>query len=1002
MTALEDRYAKLNYKAMPEHAEGFQAFRVGYNRTSKIPDGPYPNGDRRVAWLVGWLDARTKASLPHLFCLMLWFVIASAAFAQTHISGTGHTPVPRMALHRPNVLTIPANTTVTLQSGEWDVIEIAGNAKVSRTADTQIKVTDIQILEGGTLDVGTETDPVLRKVEVIFRDTPLLTGTDGALGPDPEQFGNGIAVFGQFTTYGRKLTPTFTTHQPAEKGATTITVSEPVNWQVGDELLFHDTTVAYKFSPVSGLVGRDLREESKVTIQAISGQTITLSKPLDFEHQAVHGMLPYVANATRNIVFRSEKATGTRGHLMFMDRAHVSLEYTSFLDLGRTLPERINNTDTNSAHVGTNQIARYAIHWHHVHGHADENGLTGKIVGCYGYGSDIGKWFIVQHGTHDLLVADNVGSHFVGACYTTEDGYEVRGKYLRNLGSYCKGNGLNGKANLQSENNAPGAEGSPFWFHGSEHTLEGNVALCSAVGYSFVHFNQVFNRKVPTVPGGMNDRDLNPANTILIANQDNVSFGCPVAIETWRIPKGFTINKFTALNTASKGVFMGDGEFGYLTLNDCKFLNDMAGVPDRQTLDNILNVGISSSMGYTTAVVVNRCEFDNFHVALFDCKDGMIIHGCRLKSRGANVYYGGFDHPFFPLDIKDSFLERYYPTTVDIWLGSGSTKPYPYGEIWYGLLPTRRIINHNGTGKNYFLFENYAKRDAPAVAADGSRSLFTCPEPGMTVGQCFDKYGIAPGGYAAPADSKPLDGLMHGVAWEGSSLPPMPPKLILHKTEPNLLLMQNTWGEDPPGQFQLNNGPVQEAAAGSLVNYEFPSKLSYNYQVLPTGTNSLKASRKGVAGSELTFSFTNGTGPPDPEPTNQPPLVTAITINPPPPVYESSTVTYASSASDPNDDELSWVATYSYGSGSPIIYATGTGNSASWEFRYPAGPRTYTWRITFSDGMATAEKTLVVDVLAKPTDPPVDPPVPTEQEKRIKALEDYIQRIKAAFGSLAL
>src|SRR5206468_2983018 len=57
--------------------------------------------------------------------------------------------------------------------------------------------------------------------------------------------------------------------------ATATVEEDPLGWRVGDELLLPDTALGGS------------RREGHVYIAGISGRTIALSKPLDFEHAAV-------------------------------------------------------------------------------------------------------------------------------------------------------------------------------------------------------------------------------------------------------------------------------------------------------------------------------------------------------------------------------------------------------------------------------------------------------------------------------------------------------------------------------------------------------------------------------------------------------------------------------------------------------------------------------------------------------------------------------------------
>ena len=642
--------------------------------------------------------------------ILLTLLLCSSALGQDIVVtdtavkvGTALT-CPRFSTLYPaaNNLIVPAETTQTLPTSfNFDVIEVSGTLKLSRTADTNGKFIVIQVLPGGSLDFGSETDPVLRKVDLQVKDSPLLTGTDGNLGPDPEQFGSGILIFGEWKSYGRQLNKTWTTMQPVAAGATTLTLTDSVNWQVGDELLIPDTRQVRKrdFSVSFDPNYTPIRRESPVTITAINGSTITLSKPLDFEHDAAFGQLPYVANCTRNIVIRSENPNGVRGHTMFMGTAHVNLYYTSFIGLGRTRAEALNSFNSNSQHVGTNQIARYGgPHWHHVHGHADAQGLTGRLVGCYGYGGDATKWFHVQHGTHDLFVADNVAQRFVGACFTTEDGNEVRGQYLRNFAAHSIGNGLNGKFNIN--NNSPGSEGAGFWFHGSMHTAEDNVAIANATGVSVVHRSQV-SRPYPSVPGGENDTPFDPSMSVPLSFKrftllSNIDGG----LELWNTPIDWTIADSQIIHSGLKGIFMGNGEQCRMTVRGCRIL---ASSP--------FGEAIHSSAGYTPELIVEDTEIAGHYQGLSDVINHMRLKNVKLKNY-LNINWSNFTGVGMQSELIDVMHEKLLPNTIFWTLGNGQGPNVPLAEARH------KVTNWQGTGKNYDVYEN---RDAPAgaVTLDG-------------------------------------------------------------------------------------------------------------------------------------------------------------------------------------------------------------------------------------------------------------------------------------------
>src|SRR5215475_5193564 len=68
--------------------------------------------------------------------------------------------VPRY-LDLPQRLIVPPRATVTLPADStWDYIEVAGTLRVDRNSDTVLRFTHLFVLPGGTLDVGTEADPI--------------------------------------------------------------------------------------------------------------------------------------------------------------------------------------------------------------------------------------------------------------------------------------------------------------------------------------------------------------------------------------------------------------------------------------------------------------------------------------------------------------------------------------------------------------------------------------------------------------------------------------------------------------------------------------------------------------------------------------------------------------------------------------------------------------------------------------------------------------------------
>ena len=197
--------------------------------------------------------------------------------------------VYRFAVSHGANLVVPAGQTVTApMSATYDAIEIAGTLVIQ--AGASIKTTHLLGLPGSVLRLGSPSSPVCTQTEIVIRDVPL------DLTRDPFQWGNGIVSFGGVQIIGCERTPFVQAVGDIPHGATSIALaSAPSGWQVGDELLIPDTVQ-------QGARNQKPRREGKVFIAGISGATVTLSKPLDFEHNAIRDpdgnvvLLPRVAN----------------------------------------------------------------------------------------------------------------------------------------------------------------------------------------------------------------------------------------------------------------------------------------------------------------------------------------------------------------------------------------------------------------------------------------------------------------------------------------------------------------------------------------------------------------------------------------------------------------------------------------------------------------------------------------------------------------------------------
>ena len=213
----------------------------------------------------------------------------------------------------------------------------------STSVNTQMYVVNLMVLQGGTLDIGTQASPIPANItaNVVWVNQAINTTLD------PEQYGNGLIVLGTFNTYGAVKAPYVTLSQNANAGDTVLHLAAPATgWQVGDKLELPDTRQVDSTPRWSNYTP----EWESMTIQSISadGLTITLTAPLQYSHlggyndSGVLEYLPQVVNMTRNVSIHSQSATGTRGYALFTgqrEREHQLHEFQRHgPDNGRRVP----------------------------------------------------------------------------------------------------------------------------------------------------------------------------------------------------------------------------------------------------------------------------------------------------------------------------------------------------------------------------------------------------------------------------------------------------------------------------------------------------------------------------------------------------------------------------------------------------------------------------------------------------------------------------------------
>ena len=449
---------------------------------------------------------------------------------------TGHVPAAGAAV------LITAGTQVS-----YDVVsdipvkcvDVEGVLAFRNTTNTRMTVGTLTVLETGRLEIGTVDAPIPATVraELVIADEPVDTSRD------PEQLTVGLVGLGTVRMHGALKTPTFsrTAAEPLA-GQTSLRLGQQVSgWNAGDTLVLPDTRQLKQGERGDNYVP----QWEELRVAAISGDTITLSDPLTLDHRGARNgagaleFLPHVGNVSRNVIVRSENPAGTRGHVIFVSRADVDIRYAVFKDLGRTrlgvLNDTAYNADGTLRHIGTNQIGRYSLHFHHAFGPKtpQANGHQFTIIG--NAIDDASKWGITIHNSHYGLIQDNVVYNSRGAGIVAEDGTESFNVFEHNFAMRSEGSGeFAPRSGYGGATNDPGGEGAGFWLRGPNNSLRNNVAANVEVfGYA-IAAGALGEVRVPAFKGADTSRDgeyklIDTTGTPLLEFTGNEAYG---AIQT--------------------------------------------------------------------------------------------------------------------------------------------------------------------------------------------------------------------------------------------------------------------------------------------------------------------------------------------------------------------------------------------------------------------------------------------------------------------------------------
>ena len=302
-----------------------------------------------------------------------------------------------------DAVTIGRDMAVILDVSPPALRSLTIQGKLSFADDRDIGLeTEWIYLPGGELEIGTESRP--------YRHNATITLTDNVRDEDINTMGDrGIMLLrGTLNLHGDRANAWTKLASTAAAGSSRIEVLDASGWRRGDEIVLASTD----FNP---------RQAERRRITAISGNTITLDRPLEYMH---YGEITFgvdergeVGLLTRNIRIEASDDAAENyfgGHIMAMAGSHV---YVDGVELNR---------------MGQNMhLARYPIHFH----------LLGEGQGQYVRNAAIHDTYsrcVTVHGTNNLRIENNVTFNTVGHCFFMEDGIETGNQFVRNLGIMTK------------------------------------------------------------------------------------------------------------------------------------------------------------------------------------------------------------------------------------------------------------------------------------------------------------------------------------------------------------------------------------------------------------------------------------------------------------------------------------------------------------------------------------------------------------------------------------
>jgi hypothetical protein len=642
---------------------------------------------------------------------------------------------------------IPNGVTVTVDTQEPGalrsildngVLTFAANVNTSLMVNTVVVGTDNNPtdLPEGELDIGTTANPIQSGV------TATLTFAD--LGPQSQLFPNdwqrlsgGLISMGTLNIYGSQVTPWLNMNNAAA-GATTLTLAgQPASWKVGDTLLIPGT------SPTA-------TQDEQIKIAAIQNNadgtaTITLASRLLYAHTATSGQAVQVADENRSVVIQSQDAANqddAAGYVMEMHNDAASVQYAALLNLGRTnkaVPLNNAKLDANGNLIpstGTNQVGRYALHFHRdYYPGFTNNDPPIQVVGNFEMGSP--GWGYDNHSSNVDFI-DNVAFDNFGAAFVDETGNEL-GSFQNNLAINTPGvpNSVNLLIN-RSQQQDFGWNGAAFWLTSPSTSVTGNHVWEAQIGYAIYNLGLTQPGLGLTRSWNGNNVGNNPLATFSNDTAGEVAVGVDLQYGGPSADTPDIIDHFTAWDVTGIGIIL-----SYNT--NTQLVNDtLLGAPGA-------TVGIQTNPnGYCFNVDVINADVEGFPI------------GYNSLTMSVGTVQGGYWDDATAINFPPIVAARQVAISGPIKFGPHVETEYsiqsrnlatflsnPH-DIFYAnnifesdqiLLPNGRQLYALNQAANYVPFPKSTNLDLPVSWV------------GLTNAQLWAQDSVAPGGVVVPADA---------------------------------------------------------------------------------------------------------------------------------------------------------------------------------------------------------------------------------------------------------